>query len=101
MRDAQSIRRGYEPDDHASIAFNADGLGVVLLERGKYTEAETVFRESLAYWREKRETPHPAIASNLLNLGSVLRQRAQYEAAEPFLREAVASRGRGPTPRMR
>jgi len=67
-----------------------DYLGLILQDRGNYTEAEASFRESLALFRKALGEEHPEVATSLSNLGLLLLERGEYVAAEARLREALA-----------
>jgi CHAT domain-containing protein/tetratricopeptide (TPR) repeat protein len=78
------------PDGHEGTAALLNQLGLILRARGKYADAEPVFREVLEMNRRlypKRD--HPNTAEALNNLALVLHDRGKYADAEPLYRDAV------------
>ena len=69
-------------DRYPSYSYAFQRYGDFLLERGRYTEAETLYRRAL------RLTPADA-ATAYRNLGVALCQQQQFPAAEAAYREAI------------
>jgi tetratricopeptide (TPR) repeat protein len=60
--------------------------------KGKYDEAELLYRRALAI-REKVLGPdHPDVAASLNNLATLLDKQGKYDEAEPLYRRALAIR---------
>ncbi len=77
-----------------SLAMALNISGMFSERRGDYAEAETVYREALALWREqypKKDYPngHFVIVGTLANLAKVVTLRGDYAAAEVYATEAV------------
>ena len=59
-----------------------NGQGMLVMEEGNYSEAEQLFKRSLAI-REKSLGPdHPDVAESLSNLAEVYRAQGKYGVAE-------------------
>jgi serine/threonine-protein kinase len=57
---------------------------------GHYTEADTLYRRSLAIARRDYGERHPSVAENLSNLGAIELQWGHPDKAEGYFREALA-----------
>ena len=64
-------------------------LGFVLLQSGRYGEAETLLRRALPLFEEALGREHPDYAALLNNLGSVLERQGKYAEAERVTRDAL------------
>ena len=58
--------------------------------RGRYDQAEPLFKEVLAAQRVKPGADHPDTIITMSNLGVLYRDRGRYREAEPLFREALA-----------
>ncbi len=65
-------------------------IGTTLQELGRYAEAETQLRASLAIRRAALPAGHPSIADSLSDLASLLLAQNKLAEAEPLFREALA-----------
>jgi Flp pilus assembly protein TadD len=59
-----------------------NNLAVVLTQRGKYEEAEQIFRQTLSLREKVSGKKHPDTLLSLNNLASVLKSQGKYEEAE-------------------
>ena len=67
-----------------------DAFAGVLNTSGKYSEAEPIYRHTLAI-REKQLGPnHAKVATSLNNLAQLLRNQGKYNEAEPLFRRALS-----------
>ncbi|MFQ5615345.1 MAG: tetratricopeptide repeat protein [Anaerolineales bacterium] len=70
------------------LAVTANNLGNVLLERGRFWDAETYLRDSVALWREIN---YPLMLANTLgDLGKTLVKQGNGNAAIPPYDEGIA-----------
>ncbi len=69
-------------------------LGLVLVQRGRYAEAEGALRRALAD-QEKARAGDAALGQTLSNLGMALYHQARWEEAERALSRSLAVRRRG------
>ena len=81
----QWLERG--STDGAYLAHHAAGP---LLELGKFAEAESLRRRSLAIFEQGLGPDHPNVASALNNLAMLLRVTNRLVEAEPLYRRALA-----------
>jgi tetratricopeptide (TPR) repeat protein len=65
-------------------------LARVLLEQGRYDEAEALMREAMAMHIELNGKDHPIVGSMMNDLGKLYFERGEYVAAEKMHREALA-----------
>jgi CHAT domain-containing protein/tetratricopeptide (TPR) repeat protein len=85
----------YPKQDHPELVQSLNGLGSVLQDRGKYSDAERLYREALEMsLRLYPKQDHPDLALSLNNLASVLWKLGKYADAEPMAREVLAMRRR-------
>jgi serine/threonine protein kinase/tetratricopeptide (TPR) repeat protein len=88
LREALRLRQeaGVSP---LRLADTLERLGVLLIERGRDSEAEAPLEEVVALRRRHLPPRHPALAGALSNLGLALHNRGRYAEAEPLYREAL------------
>ncbi|CAN0065051.1 unnamed protein product [Ectocarpus sp. 12 AP-2014] len=67
-------------------------LAHVLMEQGKYGEAEALYMRSLAVEEEACGPDHPNVATHLNNLAELLRNQGTYAGAEPLHVRSLAIR---------
>jgi tetratricopeptide (TPR) repeat protein len=63
-----------------------------LNQRGRYAEAEALYRRALAVWEEVLGPRHRATAVSCNNLANVLNHQGRYQEAEALHRKALAIR---------
>ena len=66
-----------------------NNLAVVQWQRGAWSDAEPLYRESLSQRRRFYPEGHSEIGNTLLGLGTVLEKQGNHLDAEPYLQEAV------------
>jgi tetratricopeptide (TPR) repeat protein len=74
--------------EHPDTIGNIYTLAVLLHSRGKLTEAESLFRESVRLYRKVRPN-HPYTALALYAWGNLLLDKGEFKQAEPELREGL------------
>ncbi len=82
---AEAIERGGSRRDKA-VAIRLQG--VIAQQRKDGAEAERLYQEALAIYRELKDEKCEAIALN--DLGGVMRSQRQYDHAESYYKEALA-----------
>lgn len=66
--------------------------GYYLSERGRYTEAESLFRQNLAINERVLGAKHPDTAGSLNNLAALYRSLGKYAEAEPLFQRSLTIR---------
>ena len=77
-------RGGSRPDKASAIKLQGD----IAEQRKDLAEAERLYQEALAIYRELGNEENEAIALN--NLGAVARSQGQYDRAESYYKQALA-----------
>ncbi len=85
----QRRRRDAGPDDHPDVAQALLSLGEILYRRGRYQDAQAMFRESLAILRRSFPGKLNEIATHTYNLATVLRRRGQWPEARQLYGEVL------------
>lgn len=75
-----------QPLELAKIWAN---LGLVYQTQKRWSEAEELFRKTLAIRERELDPSHPDVALALNNLGALLQQQRRWEEAQPLLERAV------------
>jgi tetratricopeptide (TPR) repeat protein/DNA-binding XRE family transcriptional regulator len=70
----------------ASMAYKA---AQYLRERGRYGEAEPLFRRALRVQEQQLGESHPQVASSLTGLANLYRRQGRYAEAEPLYQRAL------------
>ena len=70
------------------------GLGDTLENEGKWPEAESVWRESLVFWRKRSGNEHKESMYTLRKLGLALEAERKWPEAESVHREALSLSGK-------
>jgi Flp pilus assembly protein TadD len=68
----------------------ANNLALALYAQGKYSEAETMYRETLAVLQRVLGSEHPDTLSTANNLAIALKSQGKYGEAETMYRETLA-----------
>ncbi len=77
-------------DESGDMVFNLNNMATVLMYRGRYGEAEELYRRGLAIRSNlPGSDEHTRVSASLRSLGAVLLARGDLAAAEPPLREAL------------
>lgn len=66
--------------------------GIALTDAGRYAEAESLFKRSLAIWEKALGPDHPDVAISLNNLGLLYQAQGRYAEAKPFFERSLAIR---------
>ncbi len=80
---------GFGPQD-PRLATSLNNLGLVYDAQGKYTEAEPLYKRSLAIWEKALGPEHPDVATSLNNLAELYRGQGKYADADPLYNRALA-----------
>ena len=75
---------------HPSVARTLNNLAILYQAQGRYTEAEPLYKQSLAMTKRVFGQQHPHVATSLNNLAELYRTQGRYVEAEPLLKEALA-----------
>jgi tetratricopeptide (TPR) repeat protein len=67
-------------------------VGVALANQGKYKEAETMYRQTLALCEKVLGKEHPTTLATMNNFALVLDKQGKYEEAETMHRQTLALR---------
>ncbi|KAL6414269.1 kinesin light chain [Ilyonectria robusta] len=81
--------RQYAADDDAKPGL-LESVATAFLEQGRYREAETLYRESLALDTQTLGVDHPSAISSKGNLANALFGQGRYQEAEALYRETLA-----------
>jgi tetratricopeptide (TPR) repeat protein len=73
----------------ASLLF---GIGWYLTDRGRYSEAESLYVRALAIREQQLGAEHPDTANSLNNLADLYKNQRKYELAEPLYKRALSIR---------
>jgi tetratricopeptide (TPR) repeat protein len=97
-RKVQTVRQAAAlPAEKRAALAEAPALnqrGEELYGRGKYAEAEPLFRKALAAYEEALGPLHPFTSTAYNNLASSLHEQGRYKEAEPLYRKALAAKER-------
>jgi tetratricopeptide (TPR) repeat protein len=80
---------GFEFAEAAQLLNQA---GFYLSERGRYTDAEPLYRRALAIREKTLEPEHPDVATSVNNLARLYATQGQYAKAEPLYQRTLAIR---------
>jgi tetratricopeptide (TPR) repeat protein len=64
-------------------------------KQGRYSEAEPLYKRSLAVVEKALGHDHPKVAAVLNNLAEVFRKQGRYEDAEPLYKRSLAIKEKG------
>lgn len=98
LQRALKLREAVLGRRHPAVASALSNLGVFQGRKGKFAEAEKLFREALAIREETLGPDHPDVAVSLNNLGMSLNAQGHGREAEPLLRRGLAIRERALPP---
>jgi tetratricopeptide (TPR) repeat protein len=77
-------------DDQSERVRLSANLGAVLLDIGRYAEAQTHLVRALSLAERRYGSEHPRLAAALNNLGTVEKELGDYSGAETHLQRALA-----------
>ena len=98
MRVGEVLERGVEKaratleDQPLVLTQMLDAIGRAFTNLGRYEEAESLLRESLAIRREHLGTDHLDVVESLNTLGAFLYEIGEYDEADSVLRETLVLR---------
>lgn len=90
LREALAIRRRLLGDGQPEVVESLNSLGRLLIDHGRFNEAEPLLREALAAARQRHDLEAQRAAS-LSSLGLLVMSKGEYADAEPLLWEALAA----------
>jgi len=95
LRSALDTHRGLGGEANRELAESLNALALLLHDRGRLSEAESLYRESLAQLRRLRERGHPDVTERdvtaaLNNVALVLSDLGDDAQAERLFREVLA-----------
>ena len=73
--------------DHPDVAQSIHNLGTLLVQQGRYSDAEAPLREALELRRQLLEPDHPDLAESLNNILVMFMLKGDLDAAEPLAYE--------------
>jgi serine/threonine-protein kinase len=76
-----AIRQRIWGRDHPETAYPLNNIGFVLLEQGRWQQAEPLLRQNVEITRKMSTVPGPRYAGALANLGRVLEQKGDFAGA--------------------
>jgi tetratricopeptide (TPR) repeat protein len=88
---ALRLARSFSPSD-SSLAISLNNLGSIYQERGRYHEAERLYRESLRAWTAVAEQDGGERSWALNNLATLCMTLRRHKEAVPLLDEALRLR---------
>ena len=85
----KSLKAALEEAEHfgpqdTRLAININNLAELYRLQAKYTEAEPLYKRSLAIWEKALGLEHPNVAKSLNNLASLYRLQGRLAEAEPL-----------------
>jgi tetratricopeptide (TPR) repeat protein len=79
----------YGPE-HQHVAFRLNALASAYAARGRYGDAEPLYRRALAITEKALGPDHPDVGTSLGNLAGLYQAQGRYRDAEPLYRRAQA-----------
>lgn len=92
IRESTAILLDSLGEDNPTVLYNTNGLGEVLMERGRFDEAERTFEHVLEIRRRVLGDRHEETLWTIGNLGAIHRFREEYADAEEHYRLAFEDR---------
>ena len=83
----------FGPDDQR-LGTSLNNLGVLYQARGKYAEAEPLFKRSLAIREKALGAEHPDVIQSLNNVAGFYYNQGKYAEAEPLYKHLLAILGK-------
>lgn len=78
------------PDGQMGVAMASNSLATAYVTLGRYTEAESLYRTTIAIWRKALGAAHPHVATALNNLGVLCGRTGRYHEAERLYTRALS-----------
>lgn len=85
---ALAIRRS-RPDDEEGLARTLQGLAILEGERGRYRNAEPLYREAYAIRRRVLGEDHPQTLASFKGVANAVRVQGRYEESEAIARRLL------------
>ena len=76
--------------DHPNVASSLNNLAVLYQSQRRYSDAEPLFKRSLAIKKNALGPDHPDVVLSLNNLAVLYRAQGRYADAEPFFKRSLA-----------
>jgi len=73
---------------HIDVIYAENNLGVILLEKGDWRQAEPLLQNALTARENQFGNRHPLVAISLLNMGRVLQAKGDYQGATSYFNKA-------------
>ncbi|WP_042713030.1 tetratricopeptide repeat protein, partial [Crocosphaera watsonii] len=86
------LRKKLLGDEHPDVATSFNNLAGLYYSQGRYTEAETLYKDALALIKKLLGDEHPDVATSFNNLAGLYRSQGRYTEAEPLYKDALALR---------
>jgi tetratricopeptide (TPR) repeat protein len=83
------VERDPSPTAERDLGRALNELGLLLMNIGRYTEAEPIVREALTTAERVLESDHPDTLAFLNNLATLYTDQGRYPEAEPLYRRAL------------
>jgi len=74
------------------VAQSLNNLALLYHAQGKYAEAESLYKRSLAIREKVLEPEHAHVAASLNNLAELYHAQGKYAEAEPLYKRAQAAK---------
>jgi tetratricopeptide (TPR) repeat protein len=91
IQEAIAILRNYERQPTTDLAFSLSTLGVIRYKQGRFSEAETLDRDSLARRRRLMDDSNAFVVNGADLLGEDLIAQRKFNEAEQLYRELLAA----------
>jgi tetratricopeptide (TPR) repeat protein len=88
---ALHIAEQFSPGD-PRLAASLNNLAELYVQRGRYADAEPLYKRAIDAWGHAGTSQEPSLASALGNLGDLYRQTGRYSEAEPLYKRALQIR---------
>jgi len=88
---------GFGPNDRR-LATSLNNLALLHKARGKYDQAEPLYKRALAIWEKCLGPDHPDVGASLSNLAGLYTAQAKYDQAEPLYKRSLAIKERAVGP---
>ena len=78
--------------DHPDVAQSLNNLALLYNDQGRYSDAEPLYKRSLAIREKKLGADHPDVARSLNNLAGLYQSQGRYSDAELLYKRSLAIR---------
>ncbi|MCG8403702.1 MAG: serine/threonine-protein kinase [Phycisphaerales bacterium] len=94
LRIALEQRRLLYGDEHPDVVGSLNNLAMLLIDKGKYAEAEILCKKALSISQSLHQGDHLLTAASLNGLASLLRAKGNLEESERYFRRSLEMRRR-------